>query len=379
MACRFPRRVDAGAAPRGWAWADTAALQRQQWLWWALLLPALVSVLAVALQWHAGQPAWPLEDLLCVAAGMALGRGLSGHAAPWAVAVLAAGPAVGAELMSLLCLQLSRPGCLRSWDIKVSASLGLAVGALLILKMAPDARAVPAGTDGQGGPDGQGEPAGQPDGRGGPADQAAPASADAPWQLAQELHDGVGSLLLSASLLLRCTDGLAVAQARSLVDQALLELRSLLDVLTVEEGCAADEVDDGPLSTLLGNLRARLAPAFAATGCELQWQCEPLPKQWLPQRSQRLQLLRLLQEALANVLKHAQASQASVQALTAPGAGGTELHVTVWDNGRGMDASAQDGLGLRSMQERARALGATLSIQSQPGAGTHVKLVWPGR
>jgi signal transduction histidine kinase len=84
---------------------------------------------------------------------------------------------------------------------------------------------------------------------------------------------------------------------------------------------------------------------------------------------------RLVQEALTNVAKHAQASVVTVTSIQVDGG----LQLVVQDNGHGFDVGAVEGmgqqLGLRQMRERLSALHGRLTILSQPGAGTELR-VW---
>ena len=85
-------------------------------------------------------------------------------------------------------------------------------------------------------------------------------------------------------------------------------------------------------------------------------------------------LLRIVQEALANTRRHSGASHARVAAGTSPG----KLWVEVSDDGRGFDpASMSAGTGTRGMRERARALGGELEIFSRPDGGTRVRFEMP--
>ncbi|HEY6749725.1 MAG TPA: response regulator [Rubrobacteraceae bacterium] len=85
------------------------------------------------------------------------------------------------------------------------------------------------------------------------------------------------------------------------------------------------------------------------------------------------QLLRILQEALTNVHKHADARNVLVRL----GGNGDEIWVEVTDDGRGFDPETIPGVGLRSMRERARALGGNLEIESEPAQGTRVRFQVP--
>jgi two-component system sensor histidine kinase UhpB len=88
-------------------------------------------------------------------------------------------------------------------------------------------------------------------------------------------------------------------------------------------------------------------------------------------------VLRIAQEALQNALRHANAGRVDVTL----GADDGRLRVAVADDGVGFDPDEPGlrsrRLGLTSMEERARALGGTLSIESRPGAGTTIVLEVP--
>lgn len=82
------------------------------------------------------------------------------------------------------------------------------------------------------------------------------------------------------------------------------------------------------------------------------------------------------QEALANVARHARASQVKVEVAEV----GSAVHLTVSDNGRGFDMSGQAhtvGHGLSNMQARASELEGTFVLKSQPGQGTSITLQLP--
>jgi two-component system sensor histidine kinase UhpB len=84
-------------------------------------------------------------------------------------------------------------------------------------------------------------------------------------------------------------------------------------------------------------------------------------------------LYRMLQEALTNIARHAGASQVRVRLQHH----GARLRLLVRDNGRGAVQPQRPGVGLYSMRERARSLGADLRIISHPGAGWALTLSMP--
>jgi len=92
----------------------------------------------------------------------------------------------------------------------------------------------------------------------------------------------------------------------------------------------------------------------------------------------KAQLVRIVQETLTNVRKHAQACQVMISAVEGNGAVILEIH----DNGRGFapeETQPASQYGLRSMRERAESIGADFQIISSPGAGTIVRLQIPIR
>ena len=188
-------------------------------------------------------------------------------------------------------------------------------------------------------------------------------------RITRELHDGLGSHLVAAAALLASTrpapgDRLALV---GLVDQALQELRSALDAITG---------DAGDLAELLGALRDRLEPVLVARGIELDWQVAALPGTVGLGVAERLDVLRIVQEAFANIVKHAGPCQATL--LARPTTAGGSL-IVIADNGAGLQAGRRDGVGLPSMRERALRLNAGLEIgPAAPAApGCRVALSLP--
>jgi signal transduction histidine kinase len=93
--------------------------------------------------------------------------------------------------------------------------------------------------------------------------------------------------------------------------------------------------------------------------------------------STEIQLVRIVQEALANVRKHANATEAVVRVVTAAGA----LTLEIEDDGRGFvqktGATGWPRFGLQTMRERAQAVGGEFELDSAPGRGTRVRVRVP--
>jgi nitrate/nitrite-specific signal transduction histidine kinase len=87
-------------------------------------------------------------------------------------------------------------------------------------------------------------------------------------------------------------------------------------------------------------------------------------------------LYRIAQETMNNVAKHSGASEVQLTLRAQPG----HLEMRIADDGRGFDANvvSPDHLGLGIMRERAEGIGARMKVDSEPGEGTEVIVVWPG-
>ena len=85
-------------------------------------------------------------------------------------------------------------------------------------------------------------------------------------------------------------------------------------------------------------------------------------------------LLRIGQEVLTNVLRHARASEFNVLLVF----DGREIRLDLRDNGCGFDPQRRhEGFGLRGMRERAEVMGGQLTVQSAAGKGTAISIVLP--
>jgi signal transduction histidine kinase len=122
------------------------------------------------------------------------------------------------------------------------------------------------------------------------------------------------------------------------------------------------------IDTPFAQLLQQLADASASRG-SLQLKVDVEGEGPLPPDLQ-IGLYRIAQEALNNINKHAEATRAEIRFRKR----GTAVDLRITDDGRGFDASSTPPghFGLSIMRERARALGATLRLESRPGAGTRV-------
>jgi signal transduction histidine kinase len=176
-------------------------------------------------------------------------------------------------------------------------------------------------------------------------------------RLMREMHDGLGSSLMS-SLVMVERGQLDNAQVASVLRESIDDLKLTIDSL---------EPMENDLLTLLGTLRYRLGRRLETAGIRLEWNVDETPPiTWLNPTSS-LQILRILQEALTNVLKHARATVIRVS--TTVDADQVSIHLM--DNGNGFDVAAMrkqpTGRGLQNLDRRAATLSAGVDIESQQG------------
>jgi signal transduction histidine kinase len=170
----------------------------------------------------------------------------------------------------------------------------------------------------------------------------------------RDIHDGVGSHISTAIRQLQA-GGSSPEEVLRTLHESLDQLKLTIDGINLPPG---------DIAVLMANLRYRLEPRFKSSNIELQWDVDPMePLTRLDEKAMR-HLQYLVFEALSNVLQHAHASLLRIE-LRRTAAGGTRLRVI--DNGRGFEDERVKDRGLRSMRERAAAIGARLSVKSSPG------------
>ena len=187
--------------------------------------------------------------------------------------------------------------------------------------------------------------------------------------LVRDLHDGLGMTINGHIHALQ-------SDAASPHHPVLLALREVNDDLRlIIENSTFDASED--LAERIAPLRHRSMRLLEAAGIDCRWQLEGLQGCRLSSR-RTLDFLRVLQEALANVVKHSGARQVRVRITAQQGT----LQMEVHDDGRGFvpeaaaSSSPVPGMGLASMRTRAQRLGGELTIDSRPG-DTRLELGFP--
>jgi signal transduction histidine kinase len=199
-------------------------------------------------------------------------------------------------------------------------------------------------------------------------------------RLAREIHDGVaqtlGALQLKASQL---EDSLSNER----VDESRVHLRELQDMISrayrdLREAMFSLRAVVEPGAGLVTALRGYLAHYQAEYGLEVRLEADEGEPAILDGQTQA-QAMRIVQEALRNVFRHAGTGRATVRIEGQ----GDRLRIWVVDEGRGFDGAYLEGrddgrhLGLQAMHERAASVGGALTVDSEPGRGTRIVLELP--
>jgi len=192
-------------------------------------------------------------------------------------------------------------------------------------------------------------------------------------RMARELHDtlaqGVAGLVLQLEAVKSHLKAGRAERASAIVEQSLVRARSTL----ADSRAAIDDLRAAP-ANLSEAIHEKIERFTQATGipCGLEIS--------LAENSITVDVkehaLHILSEALANVARHAQAGQVQVKFLIED----NQLEMEVHDNGKGFNMNAESNTGhygLLGMRERARLMGGTLVIESEPDSGTNIRFVVP--
>lgn len=209
------------------------------------------------------------------------------------------------------------------------------------------------------------------------ADQVLTAQEDERRRIAGELHDDVTQRLAALGIelgMLKRTSGEAKAVdlrgELSRLQGQILQLSE--DVRSLSHSLHPSILEH---SDLAASLEMHCREFTGQHGIPTSFTARDLPED--VERPVALALYRIVQESLRNVARHSDATAASV---VLAGEEGTRLSLYVIDNGRGFDvgkAKIRPGLGLVSIEERARHIGASVTIESMPDAGTRLSIQVP--
>ena len=174
-------------------------------------------------------------------------------------------------------------------------------------------------------------------------------------RIMREMHDGVGGHLVS--ILAMVEKGRAVpAEIAAALRLSIDDMRMVIDSLD-------PNVDD--LNVLLGTFRSRNESRLRAHGLRFRWEVADLPPVSRLGRHEHLHILRILQEAVTNVIRHANAETIRVRTGVRDDTEGRRgIFIEVTDDGSGIGPESEPGRGRVNMMRRAHLIEANLRIDS---------------
>ncbi|HZR70866.1 MAG TPA: response regulator [Burkholderiales bacterium] len=196
--------------------------------------------------------------------------------------------------------------------------------------------------------------------------------------IARELHDEIGQALTAVKLHLQSAMRRCGPEARQPLEECVLITDQALDqVRNLSLNLRPSQLDD---LGLVAALRWQIGRQAAASGLHTEFEADELNERL--EAALETACFRFVQEAMTNVVRHAQARNAWIEARR----NGDRLRVSVRDDGRGFDvaaatreAIARGSLGLLGMQERVGLAGGRLNVSSRPAEGTTIVAEFPLR
>lgn len=199
-------------------------------------------------------------------------------------------------------------------------------------------------------------------------------------RIARELHDRLGQTLTSLKMDLAWIRRRLGEESTSItiIDQRLVEMMHSVDfsvdeIRAITYALKAPALHPNELGAAIeSHVRTMAGRGGLLVFCDVDHELRLTAEQ-------SLQIFRIAQESITNILRHAQASSIWLSLQSTPS--GIELRIR--DDGRGIPSSRPDTphgtLGLNGMAERAQFLGARLTIEPAPQGGTLVQLILPHR
>lgn len=181
----------------------------------------------------------------------------------------------------------------------------------------------------------------------------------------RELHDNIGQLLSLTKINLSGSKPEKVHESRHLISQTIKEVRALSKTLNLDwvEGISLDLFIQNELSKLEKS-------GFCKTEYQKAGEEVNLNKE------EKLVLIRVIQECLNNAIKHAHPDLIAISLTTG------QKNTLIWirDDGRGFNTSLRsDGSGLFNLEKRMETIGGSISIKSEEGIGTDIKILLPNK
>jgi signal transduction histidine kinase len=191
-------------------------------------------------------------------------------------------------------------------------------------------------------------------------------------RLARDLHDGAIQKVYTAGLLVESAEHIAdpeselgkrLKRAVGVLSDSILDLRRNLAELH-----AHTQTSSEPLAVLLHEIAEN--PNYNSM-VKVMVQTE-LPEEKSMSERRMGHLLAIVNEAMANAVRHAKAERVEIQAKD----GGEALHIQIQDNGKGLPSELKDGYGLRNMRDRTRLLNGKIEFKNNKGLLVTLEVPW---
>jgi two-component system, NarL family, sensor kinase len=188
--------------------------------------------------------------------------------------------------------------------------------------------------------------------------------------ISQEIHDNIGQILSLARLNISTiiTENDSASEQKKITSKNLLD-KAIEDLRDLSKRLDADFISQQSLAqSLKFQLNLIQKTELYGTSLEVQGKERPLHSE------KKLIIFRIAQEALNNIIKHAEAKTISVMLVFMP----DKIVLNIKDDGLGFNPKeATKSLGLHNMEQRAKLIGARFSVQSIPSEGTSAQLILP--
>lgn len=198
-------------------------------------------------------------------------------------------------------------------------------------------------------------------------------------RIARDMHDGLVQYVYALGLQLEHARDLVVEQPEAVAPLLTSSIQQTNHVLSEMRTFIYQLRPIMMKEKEIGQWVLDLCQQFQeATGIPVRTQVGALAEEALSPAIS-IALFRIIQETLANIYKHSEATHAALSLDFGPNG----ARLVIEDDGRGFDVDArpapaiQQGHGLANIEERVRELGATLELESAPGAGTRLEAVFP--
>ncbi|MEB2776517.1 ATP-binding protein [Algoriphagus sp. D3-2-R+10] len=181
--------------------------------------------------------------------------------------------------------------------------------------------------------------------------------------IGRELHDNIGQLLSLAKLNLGSSKSEKHSEGREILSQAIQEVRGLSKQLNLDwvESISINEFIEQQLDRIK-------ATGYCEVTLEADFELTDLTKE------QKLVLIRVIQESLNNVIKHAFPDEIRIRIADI----GKRRQIWIKDNGKGFDSSQESkGSGMFNLKKRMETIGGEFELTSAVGKGTEITLTLP--